>query len=372
MARGCFREDGGVSDRRLFVGVGVDAYLDGGQRLERAVGDVQEFRRLLGSAFEGEPLCNPTEEMVRTRLADVSELADSGGMVAIWSGHGMPRATGVVGLLGSDSRIGPMAGIPVTEFVGWCAASGASQLFVILDTCYSGAGVPAAAEVAAQVFAMRPPEGRFMWVGVLASCLPLETAVDGEFGRRLLRIISDGPESRELQRPWLPHNAFLSGDQVCDALYREWPEEAGQSLRYLREGASTGLIPNPKHEPSASAVVVEHLLRAARGVGESVDVRSWFTGRTAEVDAVVSWVGSGLPGLRVVTGSAGTGKSAILGRVVSVANEAERGHLLGQGPLGHADPGVGSVDAHAHARGLTADQLAQRAGRPALCMAWGS
>jgi hypothetical protein len=58
---------------------------------------------------------------------------------------------------------------------------------------------------------------------------------------------------------------------------------------------------NPKHEPSASAVVVEHLLRAARGVGESVDVRSWFTGRTAEVDAVVSWVGSGLPGLRVMT-----------------------------------------------------------------------
>jgi hypothetical protein len=119
------------------------------------------------------------------------------------------------------------------------------------------------------------------------------------------------------------------------------------------------LIPNPKHQPAAAAMVVEHLLRAARGVGESVDARSWFTGRTAEVETVVSWVRAGLAGLRVVTGSAGTGKSAILGRVVSAADEAERENLLAHGRLGHADPGVGAVDAHAHARGLTADQLAR-------------
>jgi hypothetical protein len=76
------------------------------------------------------------------------------------------------------------------------------------------------------------------------------------------------------------------------------------------------------------------------------------------VDWVVWWASSGVPGSRVVTGSAGTGKSALLGRVVSVANPTEREHLVRQGPVGPADPGVGSVPVHAHARGRTADQVA--------------
>ena len=61
----------------------------------------------------------------------------------------------------------------------------------------------------------------------------------------------------------------------------------------------------------------------------------------------------------MVTGSAGTGKTAIVGRVVSLSNPAERGRLLAEGkPLGHADPQERSVDAHVHARGLTADRAA--------------
>ena len=61
----------------------------------------------------------------------------------------------------------------------------------------------------------------------------------------------------------------------------------------------------------------------------------------------------------MLTGSAGTGKTAIAGRVVSLSNPAERERLLAEGrALGHADPGVRSVAAHVHARGLTADRAA--------------
>ena len=74
---------------------------------------------------------------------------------------------------------------------------------------------------------------------------------------------------------------------------------------------------------------------------------------------MVAWVRSGQPGLHVITGSAGTGKTAIAGRVVSLSNPAERERLLAEGrPLGHADPGERSVAAHVHARGLTADRAA--------------
>ena len=118
------------------------------------------------------------------------------------------------------------------------------------------------------------------------------------------------------------------------------------------------MFPNPRYDPGAPEQVVEHLLQAARG-GAGPDERSWFTGRTTEVDQVVAWVRSGRPGIHVVTGSAGTGKTAIAGRVVSLSNPAERDRLLAEGQaLGHADPGERSVAAHVHARGLTADRAA--------------
>jgi hypothetical protein len=94
----------------------------------------------------------------------------------------------------------------------------------------------------------------------------------------------------------------------------------------------------------------------------------WFTGRIAQVDQMVAWVRSGEPGIHLITGSAGTGKTAIAGRVVSLSNPGERERLLseqtrGQGwPFVHSDPGERSIDAHVHARGLTADQAADLIG----------
>jgi hypothetical protein len=119
------------------------------------------------------------------------------------------------------------------------------------------------------------------------------------------------------------------------------------------------MLRNPLWDQGAPEEVVEHLLLAARG-GTSADHRSWFTGREAEVTEVVSWVRARAPGVRMVTGSAGTGKSAIVGRVVSLSNPDER-QRLGHGGARWVgtDPGVRSVDAHVHARGLTADRMAE-------------
>lgn len=110
------------------------------------------------------------------------------------------------------------------------------------------------------------------------------------------------------------------------------------------------MFPNPLYDPGAPERVVEHLLLAARG-GAAEDEHSWFTGRTVEVGQVVAWVGSGEPGLHVITGSAGTGKTAIAGRVVSLSNPTERERLLAEGQaLRHLRQQHRARDRGVHAR----------------------
>ena len=75
---------------------------------------------------------------------------------------------------------------------------------------------------------------------------------------------------------------------------------------------------------------------------------SWFTGRTVEVDQVVGWVRSGRR-VCMCHGSAGTGKTAIAGRVVSLSNPVEREQVLADGRA-MGTPTRGAVGDGARAR----------------------
>ena len=268
-----------------------------------------------------------------------------------------PLACRRTALVARDSQSYQTNGLgAASDVAGSCAESGANQILIIIDTCFSGEAVTAA-DVAARILQRTPPGAEHVWVGVLASCLPTETARDGIFTPRLAKLLKNGPETPELRVRWSPHSVFVRGDDLCDAMLKEWDSSA-QSPDFLSRGSAWWMFPNPLYNPGVPEQVVEHLLLAARG-GAAPGERSWFTGRMVEVDQVVAWVQSGQPRLHVITGSAGTGKTAIAGRVVSLSNPAERTRLLSEGrPLGHADPGEGAIDAHLHARGLTADSAA--------------
>ncbi|MFJ5637949.1 ATP-binding protein [Streptomyces goshikiensis] len=84
-----------------------------------------------------------------------------------------------------------------------------------------------------------------------------------------------------------------------------------------------------------------------------------FSGRREEVDAVVARIHRSDPGLWTLTGPPGSGKSAVVGRVVSLSDPAERARILADGgPLHHEDPGEGTIHANVHARNGSADDLA--------------
>ncbi|WAZ21514.1 tetratricopeptide repeat protein [Streptomyces cinnabarinus] len=341
------------------AGIGVGEYTsDAHRRLDHAVGDVEALSRLLGAAFDGEPLRNPTESEARDHLRSLrGTLPADSALVVAWSGHGSLPAAGGLRLLGSDS--GPYAsdGVPLVDVVLPCAESGANQLLFVFDTCFSGDGI-SADDLATLIMRETQAAGR-VWVGVVTSCLPPEKARDGLFGQRLRKVLTDGPDSQVLRMRWSVHNKYVRGDDVCDAVLKEWGSGA-QTPDFRSRGSAGWMFPNPLHDAGAPEAVVEHLLRAARS-GDRFEEQSWFTGRTAEVNQVVEWVQEGRPGLRVVTGAAGTGKSAILGRVVSLSNPDERHRLLTDGHgWSHVLPAERSVSAHVHARGLTADLAADQ------------
>ncbi|MEV6239509.1 caspase family protein [Lentzea sp. NPDC051838] len=336
--------------RGRFVGIGVGSY-ELVQPLQHAVSDVRELHALL-KGYEGEPLADPTESEIRDHMKALRRTPQDGGaLVALWSGHAIPVA-GNLRLLARDND-GAVDGIMLHEFALWCAASGAHQVLIIIDACYSGAQLDEAVRTVAAI-QDELLAGQVHWAGVLVSCSSVETARDGLFGGQLRKLLRAGPTADEDARRWSDRTALVDGGAVGTALLNAWDSDI-QRPRFMQYGSAQPMLPNPLY---AANTVAKHLLLAARG-GDSTDNRSWFTGRTAQVDKVVSWVKCGIPGLRVVTGSPGTGKSAVLGRVVSLSNAAERDLLLTAGPsFRHADPGPDSVDAAVHARAMDADRVA--------------
>ncbi|CAL9442791.1 hypothetical protein SUDANB105_02267 [Streptomyces sp. enrichment culture] len=343
-----------MSDGRL-AGIGIAEYTTKAHRpLAHAVSDVEALSELLNETFEGQILKNPTETHLRTFLKSLKRSLDGGPLVVVWNGHGVPSAAGLR-LPATDSGADADDGLGVADVVGPCALSGANQLLFVFDTCFAGEAIPAG-DLATQIM-RATQDARQVWVGVVTSCLTLETARDGLFGKRLRKILRSGPDLPELRVRWSVHNKYVRGDDVCDAVLKEW-DSAAQSPDFQSRGNAWWMFANPLYRPGAPEQVVEHLLRAARS-GAPLNERTWFTGRTAEVNQVVAWVRDRQPGLYVVTGSAGTGKSAIVGRVVSLSNPDERGRLLADGHTwSHELPEERSVSAHVHARGLTADLAA--------------
>jgi Caspase domain len=130
-----------------FVGVGVGEYDKGHLRLEHAVSDVEKVAALLESSFgECAVLRDPVEQEARDCLRGLRDsMSERGGsLVLLWSGHAIPSPTDGLHLLTRDSGGRKSDGLGAGSNVAApCAESGASQLLLIVDTCFSGVAVAA-------------------------------------------------------------------------------------------------------------------------------------------------------------------------------------------------------------------------------------
>lgn len=249
----------------------------------------------------------------------------SGALVVLWAGHGERTPEARLRLVGPDG-VKNEAPVLTAEGVASAAArSGATQILLIFDTCFSGGGVASAVTIVDAVMAGRVNDQSRVWLGVLASAMDWQKARDDLFGDRLIGLLQDGPRSKKQQLCWDSHNATISGDNLIQALMSEWDDHSPHQPKTAQSGwyRDPKMLPNPMYNATAPPQVVEHLLLAARG-GEPEDEIWYFAGRHRVIERLVGWIQDDAAGLHVVTGPAGCGKSAVLGMVVCMSNPQQR------------------------------------------------
>jgi tetratricopeptide (TPR) repeat protein len=367
--------DGRPAPDRRFFGVGTSTYTDPAfEELPAAADDVRRVAdRLAEEGFEVSTVLDEPKAVVQSRLGtDLAGGAATPGssLIVLWSGHAnLNAALASVSLFAADDPRSTTTATTLAQVAAGAAQTGASQLLLMLDACRSGQTLMDAAAVLDRVGQALPDQSD-RWVAVVASCQDHERAVDGAFAKKLLELLESGPRDPVLRLRWSSYQAGLRGDDLIDALIREW-DEGRQLPKQVSSGSPWLIMANPLYRAGAPDRVVEHLLWAARG-GARGEKGNWFTGREEHLRTLVGWMAAAEPGLTVITGPAGCGKSALAGRLISLSNPDERAQIAddGQLPAADLDPGEGSIAAHVQARGLTleacAELLAGTLGVPSL------
>jgi tetratricopeptide (TPR) repeat protein len=347
----------------LFVGVGVGVYdhpqAFGPLKAAEEVADLAKVMAGYGYAVLPSPPHPVLEDAFRLldELAGTA-LASESCLVVLWAGHGEPTENGDLHLVSRNSRPGQIQQVTSSAMVKAALRSGASQILVLLDTCFAEAGAMEAMALARRIEESLPSDGAQRWIGILPAALAYETARDGVFGAQLLQLLREGPTDPALRLRWSAHNAGIRGDDVIDCLVKQW-RSLDQTLVPLMRGNAGVMLPNPRYDRMARDVVVEQLLVAARGISANEE-GDFFTGRVEPLGELVAWIGRGEVGVALVSGPAGCGKTALLGRIAALSNLVDRQLILERGALVHADPGEGSVAAAAAARGANLADLVRR------------
>ncbi|MEV5339275.1 tetratricopeptide repeat protein [Streptomyces sp. NPDC052676] len=294
-----------------------------------------------------------------------------GPALILWSGHGVlvdeELRLALSDLVPGDhpgtrtARI-RRQGVSVEELVDYAVSSEADQILVLVDACYSGDGAGQSVQTALKHWSeVSLPPGRAKWLGFMASCQRNETSAgDGPLFQALARVLREGPRTDAYLSAWSAHNELVTGADLLAALPTRWEGDGQRPVR-AAVGDESRAFPNPLAEPGAPPALVEHLVLAARGVGHREE--GWFfTGRRRVLGRIVAWMEEGTPGLFLVTGPAGSGKSAVLGRIATLADPVRRAEAEEQGALREGDPDPGARDrqsfAAVHLRGLNALQAA--------------
>ena len=340
-------------------------------KVPEALGAIVETLRGLGYSTVIRPpgyRVNPAASDLRDAVRQAA--AASPVVVVYYTGHGEKPEHDTYYLVTRDSLRRNLSGTAVAaadllksltrrDDEGEAIAEQPTVL-VILDCCYSGAaGMEMLRE---ELGGIGNPDTTW----VIASAGALEYARQGLFAEAFCDAV---------RRPAIgPSQRFVALDWIVQAVNDAHAGQAQQHARLF--GPATGsegippFFPNPDYQLGLAGLTVadQHWLSRARGGPAESTTGFYLTGKTGRLRAaqdLAAWMTSpGTRGLAVVTGSPGTGKSALLALPVLLTERSRRADLLmaaePESLIGRTAGllPVGTAVTAVHARGLNADQAA--------------
>jgi hypothetical protein len=289
-------------------------------------------------------------------------------LILLWAGHAEVWGT-ELRLILADTQTKEDGTPRLSDLAAQAAQSGARDILLLVDACYAGQGLGDALRAFQSVLEEGLAGTTGLWWGVVTAAQPWEEARNGLFSKTVQRLLTDGPPSGPPDAQWDPRNRYLGGSEFIETLGDIWdklPEAQGrQRLDPLTSPTRRALfVPNPFWQPRAPAAIVEHLLLASRGRGPDEPAsEDWFTGRAQTMRTLCAWLSTeDAAGMWMITGGAGTGKSAILGRLVALADPAQRAQIRAgrRGlPPADQDPGERKI-IHLSTRGDTLESFTAR------------
>ncbi|MFI0775410.1 caspase family protein [Streptomyces sp. NPDC021212] len=371
--------------RRFFIALGSGRYrhLPEEEQLPRVPGDVAAMTGLFeGFGYEavlpglgGYDGAEQIRQKLRHWSAD-TRLTPDDVVVVYFAGHGLVHDRDRHYLLCWDSQDDDPAttALATEDLVRILCRGELRHLLIVLDTCGGGAGSADAAGLALQSIAYRhggTAASAGLWF--LASARRKDLAEDGAFVAALGSSVEVTRERTGQRQQYLDLTELVKAVNECF-------DGAGRGQRAeLAGGLVTGLapfLPNDRYRDElpplgtdlevqrrvAERDLTEHFGPRARGVEFESEQGLYFSGRERVLTELVAWLtaehGDGKG--RVVTGSPGCGKSAVLGRIVAPSDPAYRAKF----DLTGADPATvvpeGCVTAAVHARHKRLEEVVER------------
>ncbi|MFI2345753.1 caspase family protein [Streptomyces sp. NPDC019443] len=358
-------------NRRLLIAVGASTYRDDAIKdLPGVADDVRRvcallepmgYERVLAGLSE-----NPDSRALPEGIEDWALEADLGPhdvVVVYFAGHGTKAADRHYLLCGNTNYGRWTTALASEDLCRPLLTSPVGHLLVMLDTCYAGAGAENVSVLAAELAgAQRRAAGRWL----LAAARGKEKAKENAFVDALTDVLRHPRASA--------HQEFLGVREVTERINAHF-RTAHKAAQHASHSAvdSDGYAPffrNTAHIPGLpwNDLDVETLTRLrkqsrghfgprGRGLEHAGQRGDYFTGRTAALNSLASWLRSDRHDRRakVVTGDPGSGKSALLGRLLMLT---EADHPSRSGTPRNALPPPGLAIVPLHARRTTAEELA--------------
>lgn len=334
-----------------------------------------------------------TRSEAEDKESAIRQLVDSDGALLVYvTGHGATDSNLSHYLLMPDSVTSRLyaTAYPTNRLVLAAVFSGARHVVVLVDSCYGGA---LARQVVADLEAQREAcsrrgdgnEGMPQTCAVIASGYRTSTVRLREFTTLITAALRQlGTRRARLQwsceGPFVSPLAFRWALIEASTQYPEaewlwvWPDDRATS----RDPSPA--LPNPLQRGNrrktrslvADLVLTDKEVQSywelkASGKTGDDDPGWYFSGRERLMSSVVDYLRAGFHGphrVLLVTGAAGTGKSAIIARAVTLADRSFRAspqfQRLIRGIPESVMPPIGCIDAAVLARGRSAEEVVER------------